>query len=158
MIFCRATTAIFTALTLLISIPAIANQDKAEEFGIKEKPARNETILDLIFGSTPGLPTERGILVIDAFEDLNKDGKKSDNEPELRNEIICQIDKIEYSIPAFIPGLDYNNRYEVRCSGENYYPTMPDKEILIEHRGHVIEIELPCLRNNDLSPQPVNPS
>ena len=131
----------------------LADDKEAEEFGIKERPARKETILDLIFGSTPGMATERGILVIDAFEDLNRDGKKSEDEPALRNEIVCQIDKIDYTIPAFIPGLDYNNRYEVRCSGENYYPTMPDKEILIEHRGHVIEIDLPCLRNNNTVPR-----
>jgi hypothetical protein len=131
-------------LHFLLAPVAAADQSEAEEFGIKEEPVRKETILDLIFGSTPGMPTERGILVIDAFEDLDNNGKKDDSEPELRNEITCQIDKIDYSIPAFIPGLDYNNRYEIRCSGNNYYPTMPDKEILIEHRGHVIEIQLPC--------------
>lgn len=136
---------------------AIANKGGTEEFGIKEEPDRKETILDLIFGSTPGMPTERGILVIDAFEDLDNDGKKDASEPELRNEITCQIDKIDYSVPAFIPGLDYNNRYEIRCSGKNYYPTMPDKEILIEHRGHVIEIELPCRQNNNRS-TPEEPS
>ncbi len=144
--------------TIFNSHFALADNDEAEEFGIKEKPARKETILDLIFGSTPGMPTERGILVIDAFEDLNRDGKRTDNEPALRNEIVCQIDKIDYTVPAFIPGLDYNNRYEVRCSGQNYYPTMPDKEILIEHRGHVIEIDLPCRKNDSPAPGAVNPS
>ena len=147
---------IILSLSLLVIFSnqhVLADDKEAEEFGIKERPARKETILDLIFGSTPGMATERGILVIDAFEDLNRDGKKSENEPELRNEIVCQIDSIDYSIPAFIPGLDYNNRYEVRCSGKNFFPTMPDKEILIEHRGHVIEIELPCLRNNSPAPR-----
>ena len=124
-----------------------AASKEAEEFGIKEQPVRKETVLDLIFGSTPEMPTERGILVIDAFEDLDNNGLQDENEPELRNEIVCQIDKIDYSIPAFIPGLDYNNRYKIRCSGEQYYTTMPDKEILIEHRGHIIEIKLPCLKN-----------
>jgi len=148
--------AISLAVTMLLlqslSVPvAAADKSDAEEFGIKEEPVRKETILDLIFGSTPGMPTERGILVIDAFEDLDNNGKKDDSEPELRNEITCQIDKIDYSIPAFIPGLDYNNRYEIRCSGNNYYPTMPDKEILIEHRGHVIEIELPCRKSTNHS-------
>ena len=134
-------------LLLLISTPATADDEEPEEFGIKERPVRKETVLDLIFGSTPELPTERGILVIDAVEDLDNNGRKDANEPELRNEIVCRIDKIDYSVPAFIPGLDYNNRYEVRCSGEKYFPSMPDREILIEHRGHVIEIELPCRKN-----------
>jgi len=140
------TTLFMTSLLLLstVSSPFGQEANKPEEFGLKERPVRKETVLDLIFGSAPAMATERGILTIDAFEDLNANGQKDETEPELRNEIICNIDKIEYSVPAFIPGLDYNNRYEVRCSGERYYPTMPDKEILIEHRGHVIEIELPC--------------
>ncbi len=161
MVFSRFIAALLTTLVLLVSITSHSpadDGDGTEEFGIHEEPARKETILDLIFGSTPGLPTERGILVIDAFEDLDGDGKRTEDEPELRNEIVCQIDQVEYSVPAFIPGLDYNNKYEVRCSGDKYYPTMPDKEILIEHRGHVIEIELPCLKSVSTSPAPSNPS
>ena len=136
-------------LSLLISLiaPSIPSADPAEEFGIKEEPVRKETVLDLIFGSTPEQPTEKGILVIDAFEDLDHNGIRDKNEPELRNEITCVVDKIEYAVPAFIPGLDYNNRYEVRCSGTTYFPVLTDREILIEHRGHVIEIDLPCRRN-----------
>jgi len=130
-------------ITGLLNV-AFAENEESEQFGIKEQPVHRETVLDLIFGSTPRLPTERGILVIDAFEDLDNNGKKGEKEPELRNEIVCQVDNTDYKVPAFIPGLDYNNRYEIRCSGNNYYPTMPDKEILIEHRGHVIEIALPC--------------
>ena len=146
--FYRSCIAVTLLLFLCIVPPAVhAEKDDAEEFGIKEKPVRKETVLDLVFGSTPEMPTERGILVIDAFEDLDNNGKKGDAEKELRNEIICQIDKIDYSVPAFIPGLDYNNRYEIRCSGKNYYPTMPNKEILVKHRGQVIEIDLPCRRN-----------
>lgn len=148
--FNRSCIIFSVTLLLLLSIPPLAahgENSATEEFGIKEKPVRKETVLDLVFGSTPEMPTERGILVIDAYEDLDNNGEKGETEQELRNEIICQIDKIDYSIPAFIPGLDYNNRYEIRCSGKNYYPTMPDKEILVKHRGQVIEIALPCRRN-----------
>ncbi len=150
---------LITALTcfacgLLFAPPVPAAEKNAEEFGIRERPVHKETVLDLIFGSTPRSPTERGILVIDAFEDLDSNGVRGDGEPELKNEIVCQIDRIDYTVPAFIPGLDYNNRYEVRCSGKNYYPTMPNKEILIEHRGHVIEIELPCRRSDPRPPAP----
>jgi hypothetical protein len=148
-------TTILTLICLILAPAAHTANGDAEEFGIKEQPEHKETVLDLIFGSAPEMPTERGILVIDAFEDLDRNGVKGSEEPELRNEIICQIDKIDYKVPAFIPGLDYNNRYEVRCSGKNYYPTLPDKEILIEHRGHVIEISLPC-RKSDGSPSPKN--
>lgn len=149
MSFHRNCITVAVILLLFCTAPPVirAEKDEAEEFGIKEKPVRKETVLDLVFGSTPEMPTERGILVIDAYEDLDNNGKKGESEKELRNEIVCQIDKIDYSVPAFIPGLDYNNRYEIRCSGKNYYPTMPDKEILIKQRGQVIEIDLPCRRN-----------
>lgn len=143
-------------LILIILAPTAAlsadNAEKAEEFGIKERPVRKETVFDLIFGSAPSMPTERGILVIDAFEDLNNNGLRDTDEPELRKEINCKIDKIDYIIPAFIPGLDYNNRYKIRCSGKNYYPTIPDKEILIERRGDVIELDLPCRKNSQDPP------
>ena len=90
------------------------------------------------------LPTERGILIIDAFEDLNRNGVQDPDEPILSDEISCTIDKIDYSVPAFIPGLDYNNRYKVRCSGERYMLYSPPKDVFVERRGHVIEVSLPC--------------
>lgn len=142
-IFC-----LLACLMLSLSVVASTSAESTEEFGIKEKPHRKETVLDLIFGSAAEMPTEKGILIIDAFVDLDKDGVRGENEPELRDAVTCNIDDIEYTVPAFIPGLDYNNRYEVRCSGTTYFPVLEDKEILIEHRGHVIEIELPCRKNS----------
>lgn len=142
------------AAGILAHSPALGQQEAPEEFGIRKPTPRKETVLDLIFGSAPERATQRGILVIDAYEDLDNDGSKDEHEPELVNEITCQIDNIEYSVPAFIPGLDYNNRYEVRCRGDSYFPTMPDREILVEHRGHVIEIDLPCRRSEKSSAKP----
>ncbi|PLX72672.1 MAG: hypothetical protein C0615_11850 [Desulfuromonas sp.] len=140
-----------TFLMLPFQVSANNNEgEKADNFDIREEPAHRETILDLFFGSAPALATERGILVINAFDDQNNSGSRDPDEPELRKEIVCTIDKIDYSIPAFIPGLDYNNHYEVRCRGSNFYPTMPDKKILVEHRGDIIELDLPCrkIQNN----------
>jgi len=134
-------------LAVLSVLTSYAFSESTEDFQVRERPVRKETVLDLIFGSTPEMPTERGILVIDAFEDLDRNGIRGENEPELRDVITCNVDSIDYQVPAFIPGLVYNNRYEVRCSGTDYYPVIPDKKILIERRGHVIEIELPCHRN-----------
>ncbi|MBE0502399.1 MAG: hypothetical protein IBX47_13290, partial [Desulfuromonadales bacterium] len=88
--------------------------------------------------------TEKGILIIDAFEDLNNNGYQDDAEPLLSGEVSCTVDEISYSVPAFIPGLNYNSRYTIRCSSESYVIYSSAKDIFIERRGHVIEISLPC--------------
>lgn len=149
----RLTINLFSLLlhaTLLfaLALPAAAKptdeEAPPEKLDIHDETPKKETILDLIFGSGASLPTERGILIIDAFEDLNRNGIQDVDEPILSNEISCQIDSVDYSIPAFIPGLDYNGRYKVRCSSENYSLYSPPKDVFIERRGHVIEISLPC--------------
>ena len=139
---------IMLLIIALLGVPALAKttSDEAppENIDIYDETPKKETILDLIFGSEARLPTERGILIIDAFEDLNKNGVQDNTEPVLSNQVSCTIDKINYSVPAFIPGLNYNDRYKVRCSSENYSIYTPPKDIFIERRGHVIEISLPC--------------
>ena len=143
-----SSTLLFVALLSALVLPATAKPNAEEEppenLDIHDETPQKETILDLIFGGDVAMPTERGILIIDAFEDLNRNGIQDLNEPAVANEISCTIDKIDYSIPAFIPGLDYNGRYKVRCSSENYSLYSPPKDVFIERRGHVIEISLPC--------------
>ena len=135
-------------IIVLLAVPALAkttsDESPPENIDIYDETPKNETILDLIFGSGAKLPTERGILIIDAFEDLNKNGVQDNTEPVLSNQVSCTIDEIKYSVPAFIPGLNYNDRYKVRCSSESYSIYSPPKDIFIERRGHVIEISLPC--------------
>lgn len=136
-------------LTTLLTAPAFAADETPaerppESLDIHEDAGRKETILDLVFGSTPAPPTEKGTLVVDAFDDKNGNGKRDTDEPALVKEIVCTVDKINYPVPAFIPGLDYNGRYEVRCSGERWQPKVPEDNIFIERRGAVIEIDLPC--------------
>ena len=135
-------------IIVLLAVPALAkttsDDARPENIDIYDETPKKETILDLIFGSEAKLPTERGILIIDAFEDLNKNGVQDNTEPVLSNQVSCTIDEINYSVPAFIPGLNYNDRYTVRCSSESYSIYSPPKDIFIERRGHVIEISLPC--------------
>jgi hypothetical protein len=141
-----------TFLTLLgllfLSCPATGKSsvDEAtpENLEIRDETPKKETILDLIFGSEVKLPTERGILIIDAFEDTNKNGIQDATEPILTNQVSCTVDEINYSVPAFIPGLNYNSRYSVRCSSENYFLYSQPDNVFIERRGHVIEVSLPC--------------
>jgi len=146
----KTTAPLFALLcTLLLAAPALAVDEppadsRTEQLDIREDAGRKETVLDLVFGTTPAPPTEHGTLIVDAFDDKNGDGKRDDNEPALQKEIVCTVDKIDYPVPAFIPGLDYNGRYEVRCRGERYRPAVTDSTIFIERRGAVIEIDLPC--------------
>lgn len=145
----KSITILLVATLLLVQVfPSVAKpadgEEPPENLDIHDETPNKETILDLIFGSDVALPTERGILIIDAFEDLNRNGIQDSGEPALTNEISCQVDSIDYSIPAFIPGLDYNSRYKVRCSSETYSLYSPPKDVFIERRGHVIEISLPC--------------
>jgi hypothetical protein len=138
-------TPLFLATTTFAAeTPASQATGQTEQLDIRQDVGNRETILDLVFGSTPAPPTEHGTLVLDAFIDKNGDGVRGSDEPALTGEIVCTVDKIDYIVPAFIPGLDYNGRYEVRCTGTNYLPTINESNILIERRGAVIEIDLPC--------------
>jgi hypothetical protein len=149
----KTTLSVILVIALLFTSVAAASakpsNDEAppEKLDLRDETLQKETILDLIFGSEARLPTERGILIIDAFEDLNINGVKDGTEPALSDQIFCTIDKIIYSVPAFIPGLSYNSRYTVRCSSENYSLYSPPEDVFIERRGHVIEISLPCGKN-----------
>lgn len=149
----KSTLSVFLLFALLFASVASASAKPTdddpppEKLDLRDETPQKETILDLIFGSEARPPTERGILIIDAFEDLNINGVQDGTEPTLSGQIFCTIDKIVYAVPAFIPGLNYNSRYTVRCSSENYYLYSPPKDVFIERRGHVIEISLPCGKN-----------
>jgi hypothetical protein len=141
-------TLLVLTLMIMLTSPVAAktagDDPPPENLDLRDESPKKETILDLILGGEAKLPTEHGILIIDAFEDLNKNGVQDYTEPILLNQVSCTIDEISYSVPAFIPGLNYNDRYTVHCSSENYSLYSAPKDIFIERRGHVIEISLPC--------------
>ncbi len=137
---------------LPVSPTPAAEEQQQTSYGIEDQAAKRETLLDIIFGSRPKRATERGILVIDAYEDANNNGVRDEDELDLRNEIICSVDRIDYIVPAFIPGLDYNGRYKARCFGEKFYPRIPNNDIFIRNRGYIIEIDLPCYRIDPEAP------
>lgn len=109
----------------------------------EERPGK-ESIFDITFGSPPPLATERGILIIDAYNDLNNNQLQDANELPLAEEITCRLGGIDYRVPAFIPGLAYNDSYSVTCSGQTYQPTKEQPEVFIEKRGQVIRLNIPC--------------
>ncbi len=108
-------------------------------------PSRQGNILNIVLGRSPERSTERGTLVLEAFHDANGDGVHNEGEEILRDEISCIVDEVNYMLPAFIPGLDYNARYSIKCRGKkNYEPTAVTKNVLIARRGTIITISIPC--------------
>ncbi|MDY0292077.1 MAG: hypothetical protein RBR02_07045 [Desulfuromonadaceae bacterium] len=110
-----------------------------------DPPGRQGNILNIVLGSTPERSTERGTLVMEAYHDADENGEYTQGEALLRNEISCTVDGVRYTLPAFVPGLDYNARYKIKCQGLNKYePTTVSKNVLIARRGEVISISIPC--------------
>jgi hypothetical protein len=82
---------------------------------------------------------------MEAYHDGNGDGEYTEGEELLRNEITCVVDDVTYTLPAFIPGLDYNARYQIKCQGtQEYEPTNVSKHVLVARRGEIISISIPC--------------
>jgi hypothetical protein len=105
-------------------------------------------ILNIILDKSPELSTQRGTLVIEAFLDSNNNKVWDNTELDLKNDIVCTIDNVKYSIPAFIPALDYNARYKIRCTGSSdFQPTIDQKNVLIARRGQIINMTIPCSKN-----------
>lgn len=110
-----------------------------------EPPGRQGNILNIVLGRSPERSTERGTLVMEAYHDGNGDGEYTEGEELLRNEITCVVDDVTYTLPAFIPGLDYNARYQIKCQGTQVYePTNVSKHVLVARRGEIISISIPC--------------
>ena len=99
---------LFTVFVLFGSAPAdfslaaetLSKEQKMPEIEEREKKGN---IFNMIFGSAPSMPTERGLLLINAYYDENGNQVKDPGEQELRNEIVCRVDGIQYRIPAFHP-------------------------------------------------------
>jgi len=106
-------------------------------------------ILNIILDKSPELSTQRGTLVIEAFLDINNNKVWDGDELNLKDEIVYTIDIVKYSVPAFIPALDYNARYKISCSGYNsFQPTVDQKNVLIARRGQIINMAIPCNKNS----------
>jgi hypothetical protein len=130
---------------LLFLCPPLAGAAEAqEEFNLEKGRIKEENILNLIFGSAPAMPTQRGILIIDAFHDSNGNGRREEGEEDLRQEIFCLVDDIEYDVPAFIPGLDLDGSYRVLCAGDDFQPNVSEKNVFVRRRGEIIRLDLPC--------------
>lgn len=131
-------------LFFLSSLPAPARGETEEEFNLDRQRAPEESLFDLIFGSPPPVATQRGILLIDAFLDANGNGRRDRGESDLAGAVQCTLDGIDYTIPAFIPGLEYEGSYQLACSSAAYRPSLDDPDIFISQRGEIVRLDIPC--------------
>jgi len=142
-------TLLFSARPGLSETVASLNEPRDEESFEQqesvEPPGRQGNILNIVLGSVPERSTERGTLIMEAYHDADRNGKHTEGEELLRNEISCVVDDVRYTLPAFIPGLDYNARYKIKCQGkQKYEPTAVSKNVLVARRGEIISISIPC--------------
>jgi hypothetical protein len=137
---------------LLIPDYTAQGAETHKSFNLDHSQPGKGNIFNLFFGPPPPMATERGTLIIDAFEDKNGNGRKDDGENDIDKGISCSVDGIDYTLPAFIPGLTYNNSYDVLCHGGEFVPEVPSKNILIERRGQILRVALPCHRTRNPSP------
>lgn len=114
------------------------------EFNVRKDKEKKGNIFELVFGAAPPLATQRGILLIDAFDDKNKNGMRDSGEKSLDREIFCLVDDIEYDVPAFIPGLAYQGSYKILCAGERYTPVIKKEDLFVDRRGQILRVDIPC--------------
>lgn len=152
--YCRRLLPLLAAL--LLAVPALGAATTSGEYNLDRNHAPEQNWLSLIFGSAPPMATQRGILVIDAFADLNGNGRRDPGETDLSGQLSCTLDGVDYPIPAFIPGLKYEGSYKLACKGAAFQPDLPSHELFIAQRGEIIRLDLPC-RKTDPPTSPAAP-
>ncbi|HXV22434.1 MAG TPA: hypothetical protein VD811_15730 [Desulfuromonadales bacterium] len=135
---------LFTLGLLPASARSVSAAEAHTEFNARRDIENKGNILNLVFGSAPPLATQRGILLIDSFFDKNDNGRRDAGENDLDQEVFCLIEDIEYTVPAFIPGLAYRSSYKILCAGERYEPAIKREDYFIERRGQIIRVDIPC--------------
>lgn len=140
---------------LLTTFPILAQESaqdtteakQAESFERSRRPEQEKkgNILNIVLDKAPAMSTERGTLIIEAFWDTNSNSLWDEEEISLKGQISCELDNIDYPVPAFIPALDYNARYKLSCQGNvQYQPTLSQENVLIARRGQIIKLSIPC--------------
>jgi hypothetical protein len=138
---------LFSFFTFCLLPAAAAGDSAAEthtEFNVRKDSEKKGNIFNLFFGSAPPLATQRGILLIDAYFDKNENGRRDPGEKDLKQEIFCLVDDIEYNVPAFIPGLAHHGNYKILCAGDRYIPAFKREDLFIERRGQILRVDIPC--------------
>ncbi len=119
--------------------------ESSTELGVEGRAVKRDNIFNFFFGGAPMMPTRHGTVIVEAFHDRNNNQVRDPGEETLDGEILCTVNGITYSVPAFIPGLENGLNYTFYFEGENYQPTIPRKNVFIRKRGQIIRIEIPSL-------------
>jgi len=117
---------------------------KQEELNLGKDLEKKGNILDYVFGQPPPMPTDHGILVVGAYLDDNGNGRRDGEEKWLKGEITCVLEGVDYLIPAFIPGLKPERRYQLECAGVRFQPLVKDRNLFFQRRGEIMQIDLAC--------------
>lgn len=132
-------------LCFMVAVPAHGAEKSSQKFKLNvPKPGKRGNLFNLFFETPPPLPTARGTLIINAFLDQNGNKQRDPGEQDLRKEISCRVDGVDYAVPAFIPGLKYNGSYQLVCTGTRFQPRKKNRNVLIENHGEIIRIDLAC--------------
>jgi hypothetical protein len=137
---------IFLASLLLTGLAGstISAAETQEEFNIKGGAVQKDNIFNLFFGPVPMMPTQRGTVIVEAYHDANGNQRRDPGEEKLDKAVTCILDEVEYSIPAFIPGLENGMNYTILFEGGRFQPAFAKKDVFIKKRGQIIRIDLPC--------------
>jgi len=148
---------IVLAITTLLIYPAICLAEPDETFSNEKPKSEEESVLDAVFGSAPPLPTQHGLLIIKAYHDENGNQKRDKGETEVTGDLFCLVDEVEYTIPAFIPGLDPGTPYPVLCSGEQFAPSKTKETVLFRYKGEIITLLIAGTPVEEVSVQKSSP-
>lgn len=134
-------------VVILLMVPSTTSAAKSnEEFNVEGGAIKKENLFNLFFGGAPMMPTQHGTVIVEAYHDKNDNQQRDSGEESLDKAVVCIVEEIIYSIPAFIPGLDNGMNYTFLFEGEDFQPAFKQKEVFIKKRGQVIRIDVPCRR------------
>lgn len=122
-----------------------------EEFNVEGGAVKKDNLFNLFFGGAPLMPTQHGTVIVEAYHDRNDNQIKDPGEETLDRAVVCIVDEVTYSVPAFIPGLENGLNYTFLFEGEEFEPSIKKKDVFIKKRGQIIRIDLPCRPRESLS-------
>lgn len=132
-------------LLALLLAPSIGWAAKSsEEFNVEGGEVKKENIFNLFFGAAPLMPTQHGTVIVEAYHDKNDNQLRDVGEESLDQAVVCIVEEIVYTVPAFIPGLNNGMNYTFLFEGEGFKPSIKQKEVFIKKRGQIIRIDVPC--------------
>lgn len=144
--FCRLLFPVLL-MVLLVAPGAVFADQGSQEFNVEGGRVKKENLFNMFFGAAPLMPTQRGTVIVEAYHDKNDNQARDLGEETVDQAVVCIVEEIAYPVPAFIPGLDNGMNYTLLFEGEDYQPSIRQKDVFIKKRGQIIRIDVPCRRS-----------